>query len=108
MVAFRAGIPSTTITESIETRMNRPTPQFLLKTSQFLLGDALEWLEALPDKHFALAVTSPPYNIGKPYETYKRWSLADYLTFVEEIVARLVPKIADTGSICWQVGNYIK
>jgi DNA modification methylase len=73
-----------------------------------LLGDALEWLAALPDKHFALAVTSPPYNIGKPYETDKRWSLKEYLAFVEETVARLIPKITDTGSICWQVGNYVK
>jgi adenine-specific DNA-methyltransferase len=88
--------------------MNTPIPQLRIETSQFLLGDALDWLEALPDKHFALAVTSPPYNIGKPYEVHRRWSLEQYLISVEEIIARLVPKISGSGSICWQVGNYVK
>jgi|SRR5580693_2423263 adenine-specific DNA-methyltransferase len=88
--------------------MNKPIPKLKIERSQLLLGDALDWLAALPDKHFALAVTSPPYNIGKPYETDNRWSLEEYLAFVEKVVDRLIPKITDTGGICWQVGNYVK
>jgi adenine-specific DNA-methyltransferase len=87
--------------------MNKPSLKLRIKRSQFLLGDALEWLAALPDSHFALAVTSPPYNIGKAYEVGKGWTLDDYLEFIESVVALLIPKIASTGSICWQVGNYI-
>jgi adenine-specific DNA-methyltransferase len=87
--------------------MNKPSLKLRIKRSQFLLGDALQWLAALPDKHFALAITSPPYNIGKAYEIGNRWTLEEYLKFLERVIALLIPKIADTGSICWQVGNYI-
>lgn len=87
--------------------MNKPALKLKIKRSQLLFGDAVEWLTALPNKHFALAVTSPPYNIGKPYEVGKRWTLERYLEFVEEVVEKLIPKITDTGSICWQVGNYV-
>ena len=87
--------------------MNKPSLKLRIKRSQFLLGDALEWLAALPDKHFGLAITSPPYNIGKAYEIGKRWTLEEYLKFVESVVALLIPKIADTGSVCWQVENQL-
>lgn len=88
--------------------MNKQSQDLRDKRGQFLLGDCLDWLPTFPDKHFALAVTSPPYNIGKPYETGKRWSLDDYLIFVDKVIELLIPKISDKGSICWQVGNYIK
>jgi DNA modification methylase len=88
--------------------MNKVAEEMRVAESTLLFGDALEWLAVLPDEHFSLAVTSPPYNIGKAYETGKRWSLDTYLKFIDKIAAALVPKIAKNGSICWQVGNYIK
>jgi len=52
-----------------------------------------------------LAVTSPPYNIGKSYE--RRTSLDHYLACQETVIGEVVRVLADGGSICWQVGNHV-
>lgn len=57
------------------------------------------------DGKFQLVITSPPYNIGKSYE--QRSSLEEYLSWQEEVIKALTPKIAACGSIVWQVGNYV-
>jgi DNA modification methylase len=54
---------------------------------------------------FDLIITSPPYNIGKEYETRK--NIDDYLDEQRSIVNLLVDRLSDQGSICWQVGNYV-
>jgi len=58
-----------------------------------------------PDKMFDLVITSPPYNVGKEYETRK--SIEAYLKVQEEIIEQIVRVTSDRGSICWQVGNFI-
>lgn len=55
---------------------------------------------------FQLVVTSPPYNIGKSYET--RRSLEDYLEWQKSIIENCVKRLSETGSICWQVGNFVE
>ncbi len=69
-------------------------------------GDVETFLKRLPrEPFFDLIVTSPPYNIGKEYET--RVELNRYLEWQEEIVNELIPRLKKGGSLCWQVGNYI-
>lgn len=60
----------------------------------------------MPDGRFKLIVTSPPYNIGKSYET--RSPLDSYLENQKKVIKECVRILDDTGSICWQVGNYVK
>jgi DNA modification methylase len=68
-------------------------------------GDCLEMLMAIPAESMQLIVTSPPYNIGKEYE--KRLHLDVYLRQQAQVIAECVRTLAPTGSICWQVGNYV-
>lgn len=68
-------------------------------------GDCLELMKELPDASVDLTVTSPPYNIGKEYET--RVALELYLEWQRSIIKEVVRITKDGGSICWQVGNYI-
>ena len=68
-------------------------------------GDCLELLHTIPDNSMQLIVTSPPYNIGKEYE--KRLDLDIYLRQQEQIITECVRTLSNTGSICWQVGNYV-
>ncbi|NPV56633.1 MAG: site-specific DNA-methyltransferase [Anaerolineae bacterium] len=68
-------------------------------------GDVRNLLPQIPSNLVSLVVTSPPYNIGKPYET--KLSLDEYLAQQESIIAECVRVTSDTGSICWQVGNYV-
>ncbi len=68
--------------------------------------DALKCATELPANFFSLIVTSPPYNIGKEYE--RRSSLRDYLADQKPLLAQLVRSLKYTGSLCWQVGNYVE
>ena len=67
--------------------------------------DALNFLKKQQDKSIKLIITSPPYNIGKEYETVT--SLNEYLNHLKPIIKELVRVLSDDGSICWEVGNYI-
>jgi adenine-specific DNA-methyltransferase len=68
-------------------------------------GDVLDFIRAIPDGSVRLIVTSPPYNLGKEYET--RVALADYISFQSGVIKELVRTLASNGSICWQVGNHV-
>lgn len=69
-------------------------------------GDVETFLENTPNEPiFDLVVTSPPYNIGKEYE--KRADLEKYLAWQKRIISLIVPRLKPSGSICWQVGNYV-
>ena len=69
-------------------------------------GDNLDFMGNLPDGSVKLVVTSPPYNLGKNYET--RMSLDSYLETQKRVVAECVRVLHPRGSICWQVGNYVE
>lgn len=68
-------------------------------------GSCLDLLREIPDASIQLVVTSPPYNIGKAYET--RMSMSAYAAQQREVIFECVRVLNPTGSICWQVGNYV-
>jgi adenine-specific DNA-methyltransferase len=76
--------------------------------SDFVLfeGDCLDLLPQIPDGFVKLIVTSPPYNLGKPYET--RLDMGEYLDQQRRVIEGCVRVLDERGSICWQVGNYVK
>lgn len=76
-----------------------------LKAFKYEKKDALSFLKKQKDSSIKLIITSPPYNIGKEYETVT--SLKQYLETIEPIIAESVRTLSDDGSICWEVGNYI-
>lgn len=67
--------------------------------------DNLEFLADIPDGAFKLIVTSPPYNIGKEYES--KAPLAAYIESQERVIKECVRTLHPQGSICWQTGNYV-
>lgn len=69
-------------------------------------GDTRELLVQIPDNEVQLIVTSPPYNVGKEYEEVI--DLNKYLKDHEEIIKEYVRVLSPKGSICWQVGNFVK
>lgn len=68
-------------------------------------GDCLDLLVQIPDRFVKLVVTSPPYNLGKPYET--RLGLDEYLSQQRRVIEECVRVLDGRGSICWQIGNYV-
>ena len=73
--------------------------------NKLILGDTLKTLKNFPDNKFDLIITSPPYNVGKEYETKN--SIENYLEQQEEVIEELIRVTSEQGSICWQVGNYV-
>jgi len=69
-------------------------------------NDVVDFLKQIPDNFVTLVVTSPPYNIGKPYE--KRVELKQYLNWQKEVIKECTRVLKPEGSICWEVGNYIE
>ena len=67
--------------------------------------DALSFLQKLPNNSVKLVITSPPYNIGKEYET--RTSLQQYLDEMKPIISEIYRVLTDDGSVCWEVGNWV-
>lgn len=67
--------------------------------------DCLKVLKKLKDNSIDLILTSPPYQVGKEYE--KDISIDEYIKWQDNIIKESIRITKDTGSICWQVGNYI-
>ncbi len=68
-------------------------------------GDTLEFIKTLPSSIAKLIITSPPYNLGKEYES--RTGIESYLAFQAEVITDLVRVLRPDGSLCWQVGNFV-
>lgn len=74
--------------------------------SQIKNGDCLSLIRDIENNKFDLILTSPPYNVGKSYET--KTSIEKYLEAQEEIICELIRTLSDKGNLCWQVGNYVE
>ncbi len=72
---------------------------------QIKKGDCLTVLRKVESGKFDLILTSPPYNVGKTYET--KTSIEKYLETQEEIISELIRILSNKGNLCWQVGNYV-
>jgi adenine-specific DNA-methyltransferase len=69
-------------------------------------GSCYDFIKTIPDQTVKLIITSPPYNIGKKYE--KKSSLKEYYDKQEQIIDECIRILADDGSICWQIGNFVE
>jgi adenine-specific DNA-methyltransferase len=68
-------------------------------------GDTNDLIDTIPDNWVKLIITSPPYNLGKSYES--QVSIKQYLKEQEETISKLYRILRSDGSICWQVGNFV-
>lgn len=69
-------------------------------------GDSLAFLQTISGESVQLVVTSPPYNLGKSYESKR--PLDAYLSEQYPVLEQLYRVLAPQGSVCWQVGNYVE
>ena len=68
--------------------------------------DNLSFMRPLRTESMQLIVTSPPYNIGKSYES--RSTLAEYVKAQAQVISECVRLLSPHGSLCWQVGNHVQ
>lgn len=67
-------------------------------------GDCLDMLRQLPDGCVDLVVSSPPYNLGKEYESKRL--LEHYIEEQRVVLGECARILSRKGSIFWQVGSF--
>jgi site-specific DNA-methyltransferase (adenine-specific) len=79
-------------------------------TTTFYLKDCITGLkENVGDKSADVVVTSPPYNIGTGYSSYKdELPREKYLTWMEEVGIAVKQSLTDDGSFFLNIGNKLK
>jgi adenine-specific DNA-methyltransferase len=75
--------------------------------NKIILGDCRDILRggAIEPNSISVIHTSPPYNIGKKYHSYRDKSELDsYLTFIKETICLSSRVLKEGGSFFWQTG----
>lgn len=67
--------------------------------------DCIIGMQRLQEESVDLIITSPPYNVGKSYET--KSDLISYLSWQREVIHACERVLRVGGSIAYQVGNYV-
>ncbi len=75
-------------------------------TASLWHGDAVEGLKSLKRASVDLIITSPPYFIGKEYDTSVR--AADFGREVRRVLPCMTRALKPGGSLCWQVGHHVQ
>lgn len=75
-----------------------------LPLDRILLGESLQLLSNLPDECVDLVISSPPYNLGKEYES--KQALEIYLSEQTVVLRECSRVLKSTGSLFWQVGAF--
>ena len=74
-------------------------------TLRFYLGDCLEVFDVLGPGRISAIVTSPPYNLGVEYRSYRdRLPRSDYLKWTARWVEAAAKSLAPEGSLFLNVG----
>lgn len=95
------------MTAALGSRIPKPVETTFHPDAEIVIlsGDVNDRISQIPDRSIALVVTSPPYNVGKPYE--RRDDLNRYLDAQSRIISHLYRVLRDDGSICWQTGCFV-
>jgi len=90
------GLPAEKKTEYIE---NPISPQFLDR----IFSKTSENMEELPDNSVHLMVTSPPYNVGKDYDS--NLTLQEYRQFLKRVWREVYRTLVPGGRACINIAN---
>jgi DNA modification methylase len=93
--------------ESVRSMDGETISAKLLGCSRLLRADVLEGLYAIDPATCSLVVSSPPYNIRKPYERNDDRSYDEYLEWQRLVVNAMARTLTADASVCWQVGSYV-
>jgi site-specific DNA-methyltransferase (adenine-specific) len=78
----------------------------MIESNKIYCMDCLQGLPLLRDASLDVVVTSPPYNIGKPYRSYNDGRPRDeYLDWMENIAQHCATKLKEDGSFFLNVGG---
>lgn len=73
---------------------------------RIMCADNLAFMKKLPEESMQLIVTSPPYNMGRAYES--KSTMDSYFRSQEKVIAECTRLLNKRGSLCWQIGNHVE
>ncbi len=77
-----------------------------LPLDSIVCGDALETLQALPENSVHLMITSPPYNLDKPYANHDDdLEYGEYLNWMGEVWTAAKRVLVKGGRLCINIGE---
>lgn len=94
------GFYSRRLREVVEDKVTQPSDQTI---ASFLVTGSSEDMKELPDNSVALMVTSPPYHVGKDYDTDA--SLEEHLQMLERVFAETHRVLEPGGRAAINVAN---
>lgn len=68
-----------------------------------IINSSSENMEELPDSSIHLMVTSPPYNVGKEYDS--NLTLTEYLSFLKQVWKEVKRVLVPSGRACINIAN---
>lgn len=75
-----------------------------MKTNIILCGDAKQELKKIKDESVHLIITSPPYNVGKPYKNHDDlMPYQEYLKWLNDVWVESKRVLVEGGRICINV-----
>jgi adenine-specific DNA-methyltransferase len=77
-----------------------------ISLASLVVEDALSFLKRLDPESIDLIVSSPPYFMGKEYDTSVK--IEDLVRIHERLAPLLARAIRPGGSLCWQVGHHVR
>ncbi|MEW5692204.1 MAG: DNA methyltransferase [Candidatus Hydrogenedentota bacterium] len=78
----------------------------MLPINKIICGDALDTLKLLPGESVHLAITSPPYNLDKPYSNHNDlMNYNDYLDWMDQIWKETKRVLVKGGRLCINIGE---
>jgi DNA modification methylase len=82
------------------------TKRKTLPLDSIICGDALDTLQALPAGSVHLMITSPPYNLDKPYANHDDdLDYAEYLKWMGQVWKAAKRVLAEGGRLCINIGE---
>ena len=78
----------------------------MLPINKIICGDALDTLKLLPDESVHLVITSPPYNLDKPYSNHNDlMDYNEYLDWMGQIWKETKRVLVKGGRLCINMGE---
>lgn len=77
-----------------------------IRRSRLVVSEAVRFLTALKPHSVDLIISSPPYFMGKEYDTSLR--MEDFVLVHQELAPLLARSLKPNGNLCWQVGHHVR
>lgn len=77
----------------------------MYSSNTIICGDCLSEMKKIPSQFIQTIISSPPYNIGKNYES--KTSIGAYTESMIDIIEEFARILKPNGTLFWQVGNYV-